>query len=904
MKNTVDPIPLHWLDRRGVAQSPGASWGVPWPRGALSADFRFTLTAADGASVPLQSWPLAFWPDGSLKWSGHAMSGSGSALGDAASGGTDGAVNAASPPAFFLAPGEPALPNTPVTVAESTRGVTIDTGAAKWEIARKGNAIVTSVARKDRGEIARDLRLVCLLQDAPDLDSTGSLNLENYLGEIATVTVEQRGPVRAVVKIEGAHRGTGGRALLPFVLRLYFTAGSEAVRIIHTFIFDGDENTDFIRGIGLRFSVPMRDLLHDRHVRFCGEANGMWAEGVRNITGLRRNPGREAVDAQLEGRACPPASGFSGKVGEMLDYVPAFGDFTLFQPASGSFQIRKRTKPGYAWVDAAEGGRAAGTGYVGGASGGAAFGVRDFWQRHPGQLDVRGAAGDCAEVGLWLWAPDAPAMDMRFYHDGMGLDTFQKQIDAMEITYEDYEPGFAAPKGIARTSEMYLWALPSTPSRARLAEIADAVREPAVVVCDPAYYAGIPLFGGMWSLPDRSTPAKAGIEASLDWVADYYRGQIEQRSWYGFWNHGDVMHTYDADRHVWRYDVGGFAWDNSELSTDLWLWYSFLRTGSPEIFRMAEAMTRHTGEVDVYHLGPFRGLGTRHNVKHWGCSAKQVRISSAVYRRIYYYLTADERTGDLMREVLDADARLIEVMPLRKYAHLWPREWVDAHPAVASIGTDWCSFASAWLTEWERTGSQAWRNKLETGMRCIGAMPRGWFSGGPIGYDPSTGELFAREGCAVEISHLSAVFGAIELCAELIQLLDEPSFQRAWLDYCRLYSAGPDEQVRALGSPLKGNILTVAHSRLTAYAARAAGDARMAKRAWNEFIEGDRKQGWYPKSITDERTERIEGSDVLYPVDEARWVSTNSVAQWALAAIQNLALIPEHLPEADSSADA
>ena len=64
---------------------------------------------------------------------------------------------------------------------------------------------------------------------------------------------------------------------------------------------------------------------------------------------------------------------------------------------------------------------------------------------------------------------------------------------------------------------------------------------------------------------------------------------------------------------------------------------------------------RHTTEVDTYHLGRFAGLGTRHNVQHWGCSAKQVRISTAVYRRIYYYLTADERTGDVMRELLDAD---------------------------------------------------------------------------------------------------------------------------------------------------------------------------------------------------------------------------------------------------------
>ena len=54
---------------------------------------------------------------------------------------------------------------------------------------------------------------------------------------------------------------------------------------------------------------------------------------------------------------------------------------------------------------------------------------------------------------------------------------------------------------------------------------------------------------------------------------------MEQRRWYGFWDYGDVMHTYDPTRHAWRYDVGGFAWDNTELMPDLWLWYSFLRTG-------------------------------------------------------------------------------------------------------------------------------------------------------------------------------------------------------------------------------------------------------------------------------------------------------------------------------------
>ena len=74
----------------------------------------------------------------------------------------------------------------------------------------------------------------------------------------------------------------------------YFYAGSAAVRVMHSFVFDGDEQKDFISGLGLRFDVAMSDLPHDRHIRFAGKGHGLWAEGVRNLTGLRRDPGREA----------------------------------------------------------------------------------------------------------------------------------------------------------------------------------------------------------------------------------------------------------------------------------------------------------------------------------------------------------------------------------------------------------------------------------------------------------------------------------------------------------------------------------------------------------------------------------------------------------------------------------
>jgi len=321
---------------------------------------------------------------------------------------------------------------------------------------------------------------------------------------------------------------------------------------------------------------------------------------------------------------------------------------------------------------------------------------------------------------------------------------------------------------------------------------------------------------------------------------------------------------------------------------------------------MAEAMTRHTGEVDVHHLGRFAGLGSRHNVRHWGCSCKQARISTSLYRRIYYYLTADERTGDLMRELVDSDSKLSQIVPLRKYTHLFPQEWLSAQPAIVSAGTDWCSFAANWLTEWERTGDTAYRDKILSGMRSIGSLPKGWFTDGPLGYDPRTGRLAAREGAGVSVSHLTAVFGAVELCAELLDLLDVPEFTKAWMDYCRLYNAKAAEQERELGAALAGNNLRVAHSRLTAYAARASNDSTRARRAWEEFFHGDRTPDWpwYPSSPTLSEAGRlagmvhVQGPDALHAADEAAWMTTNAAAQWSLAAIQNLALAGGYVEEA------
>ncbi len=857
---------VRWLDDRVAGRFDGTTWGTPWPRGKQREARNFVLRGAAGASRALQSWPLAWWPDGSIKWTAHALAPS-AGIGDG--------------PFEVVAQRGAVKPDVFLRAKETEGGVEIDTSRFVCRLARGGTNFIAAISREGR-EVLRDGHLVLLRREGADSSTDRQLTQERFESAIEKVVLEQAGPVRAVVRIEGKH-AHGSRRWMPFTLRLYFHAGSEAVRLMHTIVFDGDEARDFIGGIGVRFAVPMRAELYDRHVRFVGANEGVFGEAVRGLTGLRRDPGAAARQAQVAGVAVPS---ITPVVTNLLQYIPAFGDWTLFQPNADSFSVRKRTTDGHAWLESARGTRASGLGYVGTPNGGVAFGIRNFWQSHPAQLDIRDAHTDAANVTMWVWAPDAQPMDLRFYHDGLGQDTYEKQYKGgLEITYEDYEPGFGTPLGVARTSELMLWILPATPARERLPELADALATPARIVPTPQTVVESGVFAHALSLPSQTPAEHAALEKQLDWMFDFYLDQQDQRGWYGFWNFGDVMHTYDFDRHEWRYDVGGFAWDNSELATDVWLWMHFLRTGRADAFRFSEAMTRHTGEVDVHHLGKFAPLGSRHNVQHWGCSAKQLRISTALNRRFYYYLTADERVGDLMREQLEAARTLRTVPPGRKLAD--PEERAtdpDGDSAHLGFGTDWGSLASAWLTEWERTRDPRMRDRLLVSMQTIGAQPRGFFTGGER-MNLSTGAFDIAKNDEVSVSHLSAAFGLPEVCAELIELLSVPEFERAWLQYCELYNAPADRQLAALGQELRGNGLQQGHSRLTAYAAFRRKDSALAARAWREFAEGRMGYGRGQQFAS----KRIEGPAVLNPVDEGPGISTNASAQWGLAGIVNLA---------------
>jgi len=885
-----EPNTLSWIDADIPAIQNGTAFGVPWPKGVHKQDTPFQLLDPEGQQIPLQTWITATWPDGSIKWTGHAISGH---------------IKASEH--YRVQPGKPIRSEKEINLNRTQDAIFIDTGKMNCELPLSGQDLVKKITR-DGKILFENGRLEGSKQHSPD---AGAQRI-SFGSSITGVQVEQEGPIRAVVKIDGVHEYENGDQWLPFSVRLYFHANSEAIRMTHTFVFDGDEHKNFISSLGVRFNVPMHDELYNRHIRLSGQDKGIWAEAVQGLTGLRRDPGAEVREAQIAGEAVPTPSNWDPRVSTRIHWIPCWGDFKLSQLSANGFTIQKRTKEGHAWIPADQGFRSSGAGYVGGASGGVAFGMRDFWRLHPTQLDVRKADTEKAEVHIWMWSPDAQPMDIRFYHDGMGQEVegplphitavdgvepsvpetaYAKQLDALNITYEDYEPGFGTPQGIARSTDLYFVICDKTPSNTYLGDFSVAVDRPPQLSVQPEDFLAAGVFSSMWSLPDRSNNTLSELEDRLDWSIQYYAGQVDQRHWYGFWDFGDFMHTYDGDRHVWRYDIGGYAWDNSELSTDMWLWYSYLRTGDMTAFRLAEAMNRHNRDVDIYHMGRFSGLGTRHNVQHWGCSAKQLRISTSMNRRFHYFLTTDERTGDVLREVLEADRQLANINPVRKL----PGQPFNVEESRMGVGTDFGSAASNWLTEWERTGDPKVKGWIEEAMKSIGKSKWGFFTG-TFGYDIETKKMTEPENPVPGSSHLSTMFGLPELCAELIDLIDVPEFTEAWLDYCRIYNAPPEVLKETLGPNYRDPGFVQSHSRITAYAAAMTNDSALGERAVSELIRDEwGVHGNAPRMEKLLSTTRLEGPVVLNPVDEAKWVGTNDAAQWGLAAIQVSALAKKYV---------
>jgi len=596
-----------------------------------------------------------------------------------------------------------------------------------------------------------------------------TLTLNHRPCHLLSTETEQQGNVRTTLKFTYDHA----------IVRAYLYKGSNQIKLVHTLLVDSALNKEGMNELSIHFRVPMHGPAYERYVDF-----GHKRMSVQPLI-ARRPINLQQMDPVTQ---------------SMLTNIAQWDGFRLSQLSPNGYSIRKRATDQSPWIGTIEGHRSNGIVVIGDSTYSTAFRLKDFWESYPSTLQVDNARSDTATVTISLYSPEAEPYSFAHY------DTITHTLEA---AYEDVQPGLSTAWGIGRTSTILI----------------NATEEPHLV-CTPEYLHRKRAFG-IWSLPTMENSRDSLIENTLTALMDFYDKEIERNGWYGYFNYGDVMHAYDTSRGEWRYDVGGYAWDNTELGTPAMLWYQFLRTGNPKVFRMAKAMTRHCSEVDTYHFGPHAGLGSRHNVTHWGCGAKEARISEAWWNRFYYYLTGDERIGDIMHEVRDADTLLYTLDPMRiaEPRTLYP----CTAPARLRIGPDWLAYVSNWFTEWERKGTPLYHAKILAGMNSIAHFPHGFFEGPKaLGYDPATGIITNECDSSIQnTNHLLAIMGGFELMNELQLCIDHPQFFAQWLSHCQVY--------KQKAWKISRNKFSI--PRFTAYAAWQLGNEKQRQAAWTDLLD-------------------------------------------------------------------
>ncbi len=621
------------------------------------------------------------------------------------------------------------------------------------------------------------------------------VTLNNEECPVLSHSIESEGKVRTVHKFTGKN----------FIIRTYQYKGSKEVKLVHTLLVDSTLNHDGLSELSIHFKLPMHGKPYERFVDFDGKEMSVQPLVARRSINLK------TMDSITQ---------------SMLTHIAQWDGFRLSQLSPNGYSVRKRAASVSPWIGTKEGTRHDGRITVGDSTLSTTFRLNDFWQSYPSTLQVDNARSDTAIVTISLYSPEAEPYSFEHY------DTIAHTLEA---AYEDVQPGLSTALGIGRTSTIYI-------------NESSATHSP--ILPTPEYLHSRRAFG-IWSLPTIENERDSLIESSLNNIMSFYDKEIERNGWYGFFNYGDVMHAYDEFRDEWRYDVGGFAWDNTELGTPAMLWYQFLRTGDAKVWKMAEAMTRHCSEVDTYHFGPHAGLGSRHNVTHWGCGAKESRVSEAWWNRFYYYLSGgDERTGDIMDEVVESDTLLYTLDPMRLAE---PRSMYPCTaPARLRLGPDWLGYASNWYTAWERHGNTQCKDKIMAGMQSIAGFRHGFFEGPKaLGYNPATGVITNETDSTIQnTNHLMTIMGGFELVNELEMSIPNDGFYQAWLNHASLYKKKALE--------ISKNKFLI--PRLNAYAGWRLGKDSLKQEAWDDLL-------------------------LHIPLKNTRQIWTNDCATWTLDAI-------------------
>jgi hypothetical protein len=586
-------VKLKVAETEQVSRRPAlVTTGVPFARGVVTDVRRLAVSIGD-RPVPAQFIQLAPWDDGSVRWALMDVQV------DVPAGATvelvvhDGGRKTGADPheetsrgqTPFSGGGNPAPP-APVQAADGPGAVHISTGPLQFVVSKKQFNLFQSLTVDGKELLTPAGRgLVLYREDGGEV----------VAGPPTAVTVEQAGPLRAIVCVRGKFPGVHND-LLAYTVRLSAFAGQKAVKA--QVWLENQGALGYYRQ-NARPSQPQpapewfafRGLAVDLGLGLGANLSAS-CDGVDTTAGLKvqqvcrmsrsgRTRGVLYDYADLE--YAITSGGKTVKTGDRTDGVVTLRGDGGRKMGSDPNEKTSRGQPPFS-----------------GGGGRLTVAIRDFWQNYEKAIEQDGRA-----LRLWLWPVGGrwprPRPDANI-RDGEPLG---KHLDRPDWTSARIGPYYLLPGGAHKGHEFVL----DFSGRGANEVLAD-LSTPLRALASAEYYAATEAAPGLFAPPDVTTADKecnvkfAAWTRMLRSAADpadprslfaaprtseaYQVGySVGSSHWYGWMDYGDLM----APGH-----------GPVSLGYD-WTWIALLgalRTGDPQFLKLAGPIARHRIDIDQF----------------------------------------------------------------------------------------------------------------------------------------------------------------------------------------------------------------------------------------------------------------------------------------------------------------
>ncbi|MBZ0134898.1 MAG: hypothetical protein K8I27_00830 [Planctomycetes bacterium] len=537
--------------------------GIPMPLG-LHTDVN-TLRVqrvAGGVNTDAQFRVTSRWPGGSIRWVMVDFLADTSAIGGVGqyqlnNGGTGNATG------------------TGLSVVNGAANIVVSTGPLEFTVNKNSFNLLSSVKidRDGTGPLDECLNTAAMqgvvMTEGADSFLTGTI-------APSRVAIEENGPIRVTIVVEGVHRSGLGVNKLDYTVRLTAYAGLPFVHVTYSFINrtgDGVPAASASAAAAQLAQVEMVDSINlDLPIDFgASPPNARIGGNPFAHTATAMTAGQyidlyhyyagthDALDPQN-----PQPPGFNVGTGDgssepLTDAWPDQTDVSIQYDVDTSGSVATTVAHAPGWIQMAGGGM-----HVTAA-------LAEFWQHYPKQ--VRGQADGLMRIGIW---PDAAAP----------LQVFAGAMKTHRMLLSFDQGGAITPLD------------------------ADArynfLNDPPRGVCNPKHYAASRAFGRIAWTNETLTDVNFFRAVSQPFAANYMREVVDHMGdllgdrtngnggatghEYGMWNFGDSKH--DAPVAGWENNAWG-------ISSAAFQWFAM--SGNLELLYLADTTARHFRDVDVLH---------------------------------------------------------------------------------------------------------------------------------------------------------------------------------------------------------------------------------------------------------------------------------------------------------------